>query len=173
MARGTASTTGAKFKMLVTPARTRRSAASCAALAGVATTPMLTRFVCTICGQLVDVADANTAEHRADLCLVDVDDACDGKAALAETAVAGEGLAEVAGADDDDGPVVGQAELAADLVHEIRDFVADTAGAVAAEVAEVFAHLGGVDAAQFGQALGRDAVDALVALLGEDPQVHR
>ena len=96
-----------------------------------------------------------------------------GKAALAEPAVAGEGLAEVAGADDDDRPVVGEAELAADLVHEIGDLVADAARAVAAEVAEVFANLGGVDTAEFGETLGRDAVDAFVALLGEDPQVHR
>ena len=117
------------------------------------------------------MADAHPAEHRADLGLVDVDDAGDGKAALAETAVAGEGLAEVAGADDDDRPVVGEAELAADLVDEIRDLVADAARAVAAEVAQVLANLRGVDAAQFGEPLGRDAVDAFVALLGEDSQV--
>ena len=97
------------------------------------------------------MADAHPAEHRADLGRVDVDDAGDREAALAETAVAGEGLAEVAGADDDDRPVVGEAQLAADLVHEVGDLVADAAGAVAAEVAEVLANLGGVDAAEFGQ----------------------
>ena len=42
-----------------------------------------------------------------------------GEAPLAEPAVVGERLAEVAGADDDDGPVVGEAELAADLVEEV------------------------------------------------------
>jgi hypothetical protein len=48
------------------------------------------------------VADTDAAEHRADLALVDVDDTGDGEPPLAEAAVAGERLAEVAGADDDD-----------------------------------------------------------------------
>ena len=157
----------------MTPAATRRSAASWAAAAGVATTPMLTRLVCTICGSSSMWRTRTPPSTDADLGRVDVDDAGDGEAALAEPAVAGERLAEVAGADDDDRPVVGQAELAADLVDEVVDLVADAAGAVAAEVAEVLADLGGVDAGQLGEPLGRDAVDTLVALLGEDPQVHR
>ena len=167
------STTGAKLRMLVTPAATRRSAASWAAAAGVAMTPMLTRLRLHDLGQFVDVANTHAAEHRADLGGVDVDDAGHGEAPLAEPAVAGERLAEVAGADDDDGPVVGEAELAADLVHEVRDLVADAAGAVAAEVAQVLADLGGVHAGELGEALGRDRSTLFVGLLGEDPQVHR
>ena len=111
------STTGAKLRMLVTPAATSRSAASWAAAAGVATTPIDTCVGCARSAARSSMrADADAADHRADLGGVDVDDAGDREAALAEPAVAGERLAEVAGADDDDGPVVGQAELAADLV---------------------------------------------------------
>jgi hypothetical protein len=150
------------LRMLVTPAFTRRSAASCAAAPGVATTPMFTRRVATICA----------AQHGAHLRLVDVDDAGDGETPLAEPAVAGECLTQVAGADDDDRPVVGETQLPADLVHEVRHFVADTTGAVAAEIAEVLAHLGRIHARQLGQTLRGDALHALVGLLAEDAQVH-
>ena len=71
----------------------------------------------------------------ADLGRVHVDQRRHGEAALAEPAVVGEGLSEVAGPDDDDGPVTGEAQLAADLVQQVLDVVADAAGAVAAEVA--------------------------------------
>ena len=93
------------------------------------------------------------------LARVDVDDAGDREATLAEAAVAGERLAEVAGADDHDRPVVVEAELAADLVDEVLDVVADAADAVGAEVAEVLAHLGGVDAGEVGELLRRQVGD--------------
>src|SRR6185295_12686756 len=121
--------------------------------------------------KFVDVTDAYPAEHRADLGLVDVDDSGDRKAALTETVVSGECLSEVAGADDHHRPVVGKAEFASNLIHEIRDLVADAARAVAAEVAQVLSNLRGIDTAQSGEPLGRDAVDAFVALLGEDSEV--
>ena len=157
----------------MTPALTRRSAASWAAPPGVAMTPIETPLARTIGGEVVELAHAHAADHRADLGGVDVDDAGDREATLAEAAVAGEGLAEVAGADDDDGPVVGEAELTADLVDEVLDLVADAAGAVGAEVAEVLADLGGVDAGEIGELLGRHVRRAGVGLLEEDPQVHR
>src|SRR5690606_20419137 len=107
--------------------------------------------------------DAGQFGHRADLDRVgtgadrgtdlgggDVDHADDAEAALVEAAVAGERLSEVAGADDDDRPVVVEAELAANLVHQVGDLVAHATGAVATEVREVFADLGGVHAGQFG-----------------------
>ena len=94
-----------------------------------------------------------------------------GIAALAEAAVAGERLAEVAGADDDDRPVVVEAELAAELVDQVLDVVADPAHAVGAEVAEVLAHLGGVDAGEVGELLRRQVDDAGVERLGEQAQV--
>ena len=58
--------------------------------------------------------------------------------------------------DDDDGPVLGQAELAGDLVDEVVDVVADAAGAVGAEVGQVLAELGGVDAGGGGELLAGD-----------------
>jgi hypothetical protein len=117
------------------------------------------------------VAHPHATHDGVDLGDVDVDDAADGEPALAEPAVAGEGLAEVAGTDDDDRPVVVETELTPDLVHEVVDLVADTAGAVAAEVRQILADLGGVDAGQLGETLRRDRCDAGVGLLGEDLQV--
>ena len=111
------------------------------------------------------------AEHRADLGVVDVDDPGDGEAAVAEPAVTGQCLSEVAGADDDDRPVVVEAELAAHLVDEVLDLVADAADAVGAEVAEVLAHLGGVDPGEVGELLGRHVGDARLERLGEQAQV--
>ena len=137
----------------MTPAATSRSAASWAAGPGVATTPIETSLRAHDRGQVADRADADAADHGADLGRVVVDDAGDREAALAEPAVAGERLAEVAGADDHDGPVVGEAELAAHLVDEVLDLVADAAGAVRAEVAEVLAHLRRVDAGEIGELL--------------------
>ena len=124
-------------------------------------------------GDLVEVTDAHAPDHRADLGGVDVDDATDREPSIAEPVVAGERLAEVAGADDDDGPVVGEAEFATDLVHEEVDVVAHAPRAVAAEVAQVLADLGRVHAAELGELLGRDRRDALLELVGEDAQVHR
>src|SRR5205814_3712425 len=49
--------------------------------------------------------------------------------------------------------------LAADLVEEVLDVVAHPAGAVAAQIGEVLADLGGVDARPLGQALGGDRAD--------------
>ena len=154
---GTLITDGAKFKMLVTPAATSASAASCAAAPGVAMTPIEMPRCWTTWATSSRWRTRTPPIDRADLGGVDVDDPADREAPVAETVVAGERLAEVAGTDDDDRPVVGQAELAADLVDEEIDVVADAAGAVAAEVAEVLAHLGRVDAGEFGEFLGRHA----------------
>ena len=85
-------------------------------------------------GQLVDVAHAHTTKDRAHLGLVDVDDAADREASLAEAPIPRKGLPEVAGADDDHWPVVSEAQLATHLVHQIVDLVAHAAGAVAAQV---------------------------------------
>ena len=98
----------------------------------------------------------------ADLLGVGVDDGDDPVAAGAEAPVVGEGVAEVPDADDGDGPVVGEAQLARDLVEQVVDVVADAAGAVGAEVREVLADLGRVDARQLGQPLRRDRADLLV-----------
>ena len=171
---GTESTDGAKLRMLVTPALTSRSAASWAADGGVAMTPIEILLRRPRSGRARRAARTrDAADDGVDLGGVDVDDAGHRKAALVEAAVAGERLAEVAGADDHDRPVVVEPELAADLVDEVVDLVADAARAVAAEVREVLAHLGGVDAGQLGEAVGRDVVDAELGLLDEDLEVHR
>ena len=79
----------------------------------------------------------------------------------------------VAGTDDDDRPVVVEPELTPDLVDEVVDVVADATGPVAAEVAQVLANLGGVEAGELGEFLRRHVGDVLVEPLGQDPQVHR
>ena len=140
---GTLMTVGVKFKMLVTPAATSESAASWAAAPGVAITPI----------DLIEVPDSHAADDRSDLGVVDVDDATDRETAVAETVVAGEGLAQVAGPDDDDGPIMSETKLATNLVHEKFDVVPDSTRAVAAEVAQVLADLGSIDAGEFGKFL--------------------
>ena len=101
--------------------------------------------------ELGERAHAYATDHGVDLGGIDVDDAGDRESALVEAAVPGERLAEVAGADDHDRPFVFETELTPDLVHEVVDLVADATRAVAAEVRQVLADLGGVDTGQFGE----------------------
>src|SRR3954447_8330159 len=74
--------------------------------------------------QVGERAHLDAADDRADLAVVDVDHPGDREAAIPEPPVAGEGLAEVARTNDDDRPVVIEAELAAHLVDEVLDVVA-------------------------------------------------
>ena len=60
--------------------------------------------------------DRQAGDLLADARGVGVDERGDAEAARGEAAVVGERVAEVADADDDDGPVLGEAELAGDLV---------------------------------------------------------
>ena len=108
-----------------------------------------------------------------DLLGIGVDQRDDAEAAGAEAAVVGERGAEVADADDRDRPVVGEAELAGDLVEQVLDVVADAPGAVGAEVGEVLADLGRVDAGQLGQPLRGDGADLLLGGLEQRPVVER
>ena len=153
----------------MTPAPTRRSAASWAAPAGVAIPRW--RGPRRPAREGRRCAGRHPADGRAHLGRVDVDDGRHREAPLVEAGVVGEGLTEVAGADDHDRPVVGQAELAAHLVREVVDLVADAAGAVGAEVREVLADLRRVDAGQLGQPLGRHAGHPIGGEVVEDPQV--
>jgi len=82
-------------------------------------------------------------------------------------------VAQVAEPHDDDGPVLREAELAADLVEQVLDVVPHAAGAVGAEVRQVLADLGGVDARHLGQALRRHRGGLGVSHLDEAPQVDR
>ena len=89
----------------------------------------------------------------------------DAEAAGVEAGVVGQRRAEVAEADDDHRPVVGRPDLAADLEPQVLDVVADTAGAVRAEVGEVLAELGRVDPGRLGQRAAADRVDAALGEL--------
>ena len=170
--RGTVRTAGAKFRMDVTPAATRRSATSWAPVAGVAMMPMASASAADDLGQVVEVAHLEAADLGADLAPASMSTiAATGKAPFAESAVVGEGVAEVAGADDDDRPVLGEAELAAHLEQEVLDVVADASGAVRPEVGQVLAHLRRVHAGQLGQPLRRDGGGARLGDLEEDAQV--
>ena len=64
-------------------------------------------------------------------------------------------------------------ELTADLDQEALDVVADAPGPVRAEVGEVLADLGGVDAGEVGQLLGRHRRPALGLELHQAAVVHR
>ena len=169
---GTASTAGAKFRMLLTPAATSRSQTSCATAAGVAITPMATPCRATSASRSVERRDRRARRPSVPtIAGVGVDQRPDREPAGGEAAVVGQRVAEVADADDDDRPVLGQAELAGDLVDEVLDVVADAAGAVGAQVGEVLAQLGRVDPGGGGELLGGDRGDALVGQRAERPQV--
>ena len=91
--------------------------------------------------------------------------------ALGEAPVVRQRVPEVADADDDDRPVLGEPQLAADLVDQVRDVVAHAAGAVGAEVREVLADLRRVHAGGLGQRLGGDRGGALLREVDEAAQV--
>ena len=90
-------------------------------------------------GQVVERTDVDAGDDLAVPLGVGVEEGHHPEAAAAEAREVGEGMAEVADADDDHGPVLGHADLAGDLVAQVVDVVADTAGAVGAEVGEVLA----------------------------------
>ena len=104
---------------------------------------------------------------------IGVEQADDAEAARGETAVVGQRVPEVSDADDHDGPVLGQAELAGDLVDEVVGVVADAAGAVGPEVGEVLAQLRARDAARGGELLARHGRDARIDEAREHPVVDR
>ena len=153
------------------PASTIWSATSWAAAAGVAMTPMATPCSRTICVEVVEGADVDAGDDLAVPLRVGVEQGDDAEAAAAEAGVVGQRVAEVADADDDDGPVLGHADLAGDLVAQVVDVVPDAAGAVAAEVGEVLAELGAVDAGGGGELLARAGGGAALGQRGERPQV--
>ncbi len=90
-----------------------------------------------------------------------------------EPAVVGQGGAEVTDTDDDNRPVLGQAEFTGDLVDEILHVVADTARSVGAQVREVLAQLGGVDPRRRGQFLGGDRGYRALRQCGQGSEVQR
>ncbi len=155
------------------PASTRRSATSWAASPGVAMMPIeISRSATTFLRS--DIAETLMPEIvGADPLGVAVDQGSDADAAGAESLVGRERRAEIADADDDDVPVLVLTDLESDLVAEVLDVVADPAGAVGAEVREVLAQLGGVDAGLGGEVIGRARADALLGESVEGAQIDR
>ncbi len=85
----------------------------------------------------------------------------------------GKGVTEIAGTDDDHRPVVSEAQLTPDLIHEVRHHVPNTTRAIATQKAEIFANLRSIDPGQVGQPIGRNALHLVVREFAEYPQVHR
>ena len=104
-------------------------------------------------------------------CGVLVEEGDDPEAARGEAAVGRERVAEVAHPDDGDGPVLGEAELAGDLVGEVVDLVADTTHAVGPEVGQVLAELGAADPGSGGQLLGGHRRDPALREAGQGTEV--
>src|SRR5690606_27415488 len=102
-----------------------------------------------------------------------VEKRCDTESAVSEPSVVGQGAPQVADADDGHGPVLGETELAGDLVDEVFDVIADSAGAVGPEVGEVFAELGRVHPRRRGEFPGRHRGDSPLAQRLEGTEVER
>jgi hypothetical protein len=159
------------LRIEVTPAATRRSQTSWAAVAGVAMMPMAHLLLLDHAVQVVDVVDGQLAQHLADLAGVGVQEGGDPEAALGEAPVVGQGVAEVADPDDRHRPVLLQPELAADLVDQVLDVVADPPGAVGAEVGQVLADLGRVHPGGVGELVGGDPVGPPLGHVDQAAQV--
>src|SRR5439155_8630272 len=114
--------------------------------------------------QVVDVAHAHAVDRLADAGRVGVEEGRDVEAAGGEPRVPRQGVTEITHPDEGHRPVLGEAEHLLDLADEGGHVVADAAGAVRAQVGQVLAQLGGVDAGGVGQFLAGDGV---VAGLGQ------
>src|SRR5262249_31707982 len=84
-----------------------------------------------------------------------------------------EGVAEVARANDDHGPVLGEPELPGDLVHQVLHVIADAPGSVGTQMREVLAQLGGVHPGRGRELLARDGRYAAVRQRVQGSQVDR
>ena len=147
---------GAKFRIERMPASTIRSATSWTAVAGVAITPIAMPSVRTSAGRSSTWWIDSSPDPLPHLRRIHVDQRGDAEPPFGEPSVVRERMPEVADAGDHDGPVLRQPELAADLVDQVGDVVADAARAVGAQVREVLAHLRRVHARRLGQRLRRD-----------------
>ena len=115
----------------------------------------------------------DAVDRDADEVGIHVEQRRDGEPAAAEAAVARERVAEVADADEGDGLVVVEPQRLLQLVTQRTHLVPDTADAVGADVGQVLAQLGGVDAGGRGQLLARHRLGALLGELAQHPQVDR
>ena len=99
------------------------------------------------------VTDGEAGDDLADAGRVGVEQGGDPEAAGGEPAVAGERVTEVADADQDDRPALGQPERGRSDLDQVVDVVADAAGAVRPEVGQVLAQLRRADPGGGGQVL--------------------
>ncbi|CAM5676314.1 hypothetical protein SALBM217S_01363 [Streptomyces griseoloalbus] len=83
------------------------------------------------------------------------------------------GRRQVTDTDDHNRPVLGEAEFAGDLVHEILDVVADAPGAVGTQVGEVLAQLRGVHTRGGRQLLRGDRGHRALGERGQGAEVQR
>src|SRR5262249_44348326 len=116
----------------------------------------------------LDLARKLAARHHGhrvdvtrDLRGIVVDDDGDAKALASEARVVEERRAEIAEADEDDGPLPVEAEDALQLALQARDVIADSAYPELTEVREVFAHLRGVQIEAVRHFLRGDRLDAV------------
>src|SRR4029077_11758332 len=80
---------------------------------------------------------------------------------------------EIAGSDDDDRPVLGEAQLARHLVDQVVDVVADAAGAIGAEGREVLAELRRVHPGRCSKFFARHGRDITVRQRVKGAQIER
>src|SRR6266568_4687505 len=123
--------------------------------------------------EFVDMPDGQPRDPAAHDSRVAVEHGGDREAAGDETSVIGQGPAEVARAHDDHRPVLHQAERPGHLVDEVVDVVADPPDPVGAEVGQVLAQLGRVDARGGRELLAGHGADAALGQAVERAQVHR
>jgi hypothetical protein len=155
---------GAKFRIERIPARTIRSATSCATAAGVAISPIATPSVRTTSG----------VRHRdAHLRRVHVEQGGHTEPAFGEPLVPGQRLPEVPDPGDQDRPVLGETERGTDLVDQVGDVVANPAGPVRAQGGEILADLRRRHPGRVRELVGGHRRLALAGELDERAQVER
>ena len=171
---GTASTVGAKLRMLVTPQSTSWSQTAWAACAGVAMTPIAMSELADHLGQLVDVPDhaARRSSRRS------ASGSASSSAAMRKPRVVkppypASAWPRFPTPTRRDREPAGQPEGVLDPLDQHGHVVADAAGPVRAEVGQVLAQVRRVDPGGGGQLLGRHGDHALLGQPGQHPQVDR
>ena len=139
---GAWSCVGAKFRIAFTPAFTTRSSDLLRLVARHGQHHDVGMFALDVALELRDVADGNALELPADLVRIVVVGGEDAEAALAESAILGEGRADLTGADDDDAPFAAESEDLAQASGQLGHGVAEPALSEGPEEGEVLSHLG-------------------------------
>ncbi len=103
---------------------------------------------------------------------VNVERGDDFKAFLFKTAIGEQREAEIADADEHDRLQAFGAELVGDHLRQLLDIVAEAARAELAEIGEVLAKLGGLDARDLGQRLAGDGADGVVLQPRQAAQIN-